>query len=1746
MIHYKHNNSKFILLLFYIIFTNNIKSQSVIIPSTYSGLKLWLTGDSVLVTNQPYIDKSFDLSTSLNDALQTSPSAQPSLFLQGLNGHNIMNFDGIDDYLTFNEISDIRTVFWVVKEKPTATPNYRYLLGNTFAYQQFMRGTGKEIWNTYDESTFRLSGVTKLNHVQVDGTITNLPASFSIISLVSTGNMRADAFTTDRLNAGRVWDGSLAELIIYNQPLANSQVDSIENYLHRKYAPPVNLGADKTVCTLPFKLKANKDYILNYLWQDGSTADSMVVNSPGIYYLTTTDVFNRVTSDTINIALSSPTYTVNLGNDTTICSGKEIILNAGSENLGYVWSNGSFSNIIYVNTQGTYSVSVTDCSGNITVDSIHVTIQNPPVFNFGSNDTTICGNAAFILDSGFGTSSPFTFHWQDNSNASTHPVLANGQYYLDVTDNIGCKSSDSINIQIDNSLNNLSLGPDVSLCGGNFITLTSGISPSLTYTWNTGSNNDSLQINTSGQYSIAVTNTNNCVAIDSISVTVQGYAPTANFVSNLGCVNSFVSFSNLSFPPTSDVIDSTFWNFGDGLSPSNTSTLTNPAHTYANAGTYTVSLRVKTDKGCEQTVTKSITIHPKPTAEFIYGSACLNDSTIFTNQSSTTSGYSITSLSWNFGDLASGNANISNLQQVKHVFNTQANYDIKLIAINNVGCKDSMTESIFVAPCTQTINLNGLSLWLKADYGVVTLGSKVTSWLDASGNNNHCIQPNVSEQPTFNQNIASLNYKNSIVFDGIDDWIPFTNQITDIRTVFFLIKHAPAASNFEPLLGDASYQHFQGDDNPLTNKLFHPTYASPDILNSSIRVNQINITPVASVTRPSNYAIVSLTTTANVIADRITRDRGIGSRVWAGEYCEIIIYDHALNASEVANVETYLINKYGGNLNLGPDITVNQSTGCTPSNPIELQAPSFFRSYKWSTGVNDTLDRITANQYGQYSVICKDNFGIFHYDTIKITPPPMTFNYPSNILCANTTIKWNTLLDKNDNFFSWQDGSNDSLIVINAPGQYSVTVTDIFGCVYNSNIVNIIQDNFEATVSLGPDDTLCLGNSITLTSGLAPALTYTWSDGSHNSNLPIAVTGQYYVAVTNTNGCVGKDTIDVTIGGVAPIANFTTTIGCLNKVVSFTNLSSAPIGNTIADVFWDFGEPTSATNTSTVSNPSHTYTNTGTYNVNLNVVTNGGCEQNITKTITVYPAPTATFAIGTSCQNDSTTFLNQSTGTIGYSITNSYWNFGDASSTATTTIISPKHMYTNASIYTVKLLVTNSVGCKDSIYKTVAVNNQVKANFTNGPACLNAVTAFQSTSIIPPSGSTTYSWTFPGSTATVANPIRTFTNSGVYPVTLFVDGTNGCTSTITKLVNVYLSPITSFSIQAFCAKDTTNIINLSNPQSGIISSYNWKLNNITFSSVQSPTLSLTNPGNNSVRLTTINSFGCKDSTTNSLIVFPLPVVDFSTTPTAFYFINEPINFTPSINNASSYLWNMNTTSTYSIQNPTETFNTEGSFNISLNLKDQNGCKGSKTKNITINERYLDLAVLKVNTNKDNNGFMTVVADIANYGSVPINSFKMGYQISDGGTIKETWNGTLNPNSFYTFTFNAESASTQNSVNNITCVEIEKVNTSIDDNTTNNSFCNSLNTNDIYVGNPLPNPTDGDIVLPITLNKDIDFTISIYNSVGKIQYEETTKKGIEGLNFVKLNTSSYARGAYIIKLMIDEKIFIKKFIKISYE
>ncbi len=1039
--------------------------------------------------------------------------------------------------------------------------------------------------------------------------------------------------------------------------------------------------------------------------------------------------------------------------------------------------------------------------------------------------------------------------------------------------------------------------------------------------------------------------------------------------------------------------------------------------------------------------------------------------------------------------------------------------------------------------CAQTNfspkNITGLSIWLTGDSVELSSGSDISACYDLSNNLNHAVQTIASSYPT--KLNATLNGHSTIKFDGIDDFLQFT-PINTIRTVFWVLKEdSGTSSNYRPLLGHSTGLDFTRGAN---GEFWDANYASSFVYQGINSINSNTINPLTNLV-PTNFSVINLVTIGNAQAEILMRDRLITSRVWKGEIAELIIYDNPLNSANISLIENYLYNKYAEKISLGQDTALIKQLcfNLTPTNPN-------FSNYQWSTGA--TTSTISVNKSGKYWVNATNIFGKLSSDTIMVNMP--NYNKPSQSrICSNTSLLWNTNLSKKQFSFQWQDNSTDSIFNINQAGNYYVTITDSLGCSIISDTAKITIDNFSNTASLGPDTSLCAGNYITLTSGLSPALTYTWSTGSNSSSLLINTGGQYSVsvAVTNTNNCVARDTINVNVVGFAPTANFNTSIGCINSIVYFTDLSVPPSGNTIFSYDWNFGDVLSATNTSTLGNPFHTYSDTGLYVISLKVTTNAGCEQSISKTINIAPKPTANFSNGISCQNDSTLFLNSSTSSAGYFITALNWNFGDPISLLanTSTLQTPKHLFSNQGNYNVKLTATNNAGCKDSIISTIIVRAEISASFTNSPACAFSPIIFQDNSIVPPpSASHPRLWNFGTNTSSGLSVSKTYTSSGIYSVTLTVTGTNGCVSTTSKILNVFLPPVSSFSLPTLCLNDTSTITNSSTAQSGILSSNVWKFNNVQFSAAQTPTITSAIAATYTVGLVVTNSFGCIDSTTKLLTVLPLPVADFTTNPISNYYSSSLITFTPTLTNATSYNWDISGIPTTTVQSPTTSFTNVGTYTISLNLVDQFGCKNSKTKTISINKRYLDMAILSVKTIKDNDGFMTISADVANYGSVPITTFNMNYQISDGGNIKETWTGLLNANSFYGYTFSSKSASQIETSNNITCVEIEAVNGALDENTTNNYLCSALNVNEISVSNPIPNPTDGDITLPIVLNRDVDFTITIYSSIGQIRYEEITRKGTTGLNFVTLPASNFARGCYIIKIIIDDKVFIQKFIK----
>lgn len=166
--------------------------------------------------------------------------------------------------------------------------------------------------------------------------------------------------------------------------------------------------------------------------------------------------------------------------------------------------------------------------------------------------------------------------------------------------------------------------------------------------------------------------------------------PTPDFsVTTPTCETKVLNFTDLSSPNVGTTTAWT-WDFGD-LSP--TSNLQNPTHTYAAAGTYTVTLSVTNSKGCvsNPVLTRTVTVNKQPVADAVLPEVCLDDTFAqFYDNSSVTPG-TITNWLWNFGDPGSGPLNTSTLQNPQHSYSSTGVYTVSLTVTTNNGCVTTQT-----------------------------------------------------------------------------------------------------------------------------------------------------------------------------------------------------------------------------------------------------------------------------------------------------------------------------------------------------------------------------------------------------------------------------------------------------------------------------------------------------------------------------------------------------------------------------------------------------------------------------------------------------------------------------------------------------------------------------------------------------------------------------------------------------------------------------------------------------------------------------------------------------------------------------------------------------------------------------------------------------------------------------------------------------------------------------------------------
>jgi hypothetical protein len=143
---------------------------------------------------------------------------------------------------------------------------------------------------------------------------------------------------------------------------------------------------------------------------------------------------------------------VNLGNDTSFCSGEQnLLLDAGSGYVSYLWSDSSTAQTFTVTTSGTYWVQVTDSTNCVATDSITVIIFPSPTANAGNDTTVVEPDCASLFGSATGGTPPYSYLWSTGDTTQNITFCNPASVYtvlFTVIDSNGCSGTDTVVVTV--------------------------------------------------------------------------------------------------------------------------------------------------------------------------------------------------------------------------------------------------------------------------------------------------------------------------------------------------------------------------------------------------------------------------------------------------------------------------------------------------------------------------------------------------------------------------------------------------------------------------------------------------------------------------------------------------------------------------------------------------------------------------------------------------------------------------------------------------------------------------------------------------------------------------------------------------------------------------------------------------------------------------------------------------------------------------------------------------------------------------------------------------------------------------------------------------------------------------------------------------------------------------------------------------------------------------------------------------
>lgn len=459
-------------------------------------------------------------------------------------------------------------------------------------------------------------------------------------------------------------------------------------------------------------------------------------------------------------------------------------------------------------------------------------------------------------------------------------------------------------------------------------------------------------------------------------------------------------------------------------------------------------------------------------------------------------------------------------------------------------------------------------------------------------------------------------------------------------------------------------------------------------------------------------------------------------------------------------------------------------------------------------------------------------------------------------------------------------GQNNNNLDVSAlglgAGEYTLTVWPGGQCEYTSVTIDpmILPDLSYTTTPLCEPGTATFNSTSTIASGSIASTTWTTNivTNSQTATDVYNSPGNYNVTLSATSdqGCTSDSTFVFAVE-TPPVASFDFATNCTGVPFEFISTSTLGInGGDIVSTGWNFGDG----NTLLGDTVQHSYLTEDEYDVTLLIITNTGCGDDTTVTVTVNPTPVVDFTFTPVCvDGDPMPFVDMSTISAG-TIDTLEWDFGDGSALAFG--LATSHLYAVADNYDVTLTAISDLGCESSMTQSVLVSD-IQAEFDGddlagcAPVCVNFTD--ESNSV----GSPIVSWLWEysnGGASTDENPSRCFNNNSLindtlYDVMLTVMNDVGCTDSILKTDYI----LAAHNTEADFSWTPSNISSI-NPvvsfisQSTGASNHFWNLGGEFTTSETDPVFPFDAIGTVEVTQVVTSENNCVDSLTQVLFISP--------------------------------------------------------------------------------------------------------------------------------------------------------------------------------------------------------------------------------------------------------------------------------------